>query len=248
MVQLSPSERIYFVMPAYNEAENIEEIVEKWYPIVEKCGLECRLVIANDGSKDNTLEIMQQLTDKYPQFVPCSKVNSGHGATVLWLYRYALEKGADYVFQTDSDGQTNPEEFWQFYENRKKYDFQIGHRRGRQDGISRVFVTKVLRLVVWLMFHEWVIDANTPFRLMKSDHLQRIMNVIPKDYFLCSVAISAIAVKWKETIQFYPISFKPRQGGVNSINMKRIFNIAWKALWDFRKINANLRNYNRENN
>ena len=35
---------------------------------------------------------------------------------------------------------------------------------------------------------------------------------------------------------------KPRQGGVNSINMKRIFKIGWKALGDFRKINANLKN------
>ncbi|MBO4342015.1 MAG: hypothetical protein J5870_02825, partial [Clostridia bacterium] len=40
---------------------------------------------------------------------------------------------------------------------------------GRQDGASRVFVTKTLRLVVWLMFHVWVKDANTPFRLMNSN-------------------------------------------------------------------------------
>ena len=35
-------------------------------------------------------------------------------------YRYAVEKGADYIFQTDSDGQTLPEEFWQFWEKRQK--------------------------------------------------------------------------------------------------------------------------------
>ena len=47
----------------------------------------------------------------------------------------------------------------------------------------------------------------------------------------------AIAVKWKERIAWYHITFRPRQGGVNSINMKRIFKIGWKALGDFRKIN-----------
>lgn len=47
------------------------------------------------------------------------------------------------------------------FEHRHDYDFQIGYRKGRQDGASRVFVTKTLRMVVWLMFHEWVIDANT---------------------------------------------------------------------------------------
>ena len=127
------------------------------------------------------------------------------------------------------------------FENRHNYDFQIGYRQGRQDGTSRVFVTKTLRLVVWFMFHEWVTDANTPFRLMQRDKLKPIMDVIPSDYFLCNVAISAIAVKWHYKIKFYKITFKPRQGGVNSINMKRIFKIGCKALCDFWKINAKLR-------
>lgn len=234
--------KIYFVMPAYNEAENIEETIKQWYPVVERSGKESRLVIANDGSKDDTFAIMDSLRSQYPQFEPLDKQNSGHGATVLYLYRYAIEQGADYIFQTDSDGQTNPDEFWQMYEKREKYDFQIGHRRGRQDGGSRVFVTKTLRFVVWLMFREWVVDANTPFRLMNVEKLKPILEVIPQDYFLCNVAISAIAVKWKYRIGWYKITFKPRQGGVNSINMKRIFKIGWKALGDFRKISKKIRN------
>lgn len=241
-------EKIFFVMPAYNESENIKDTITQWYSNILKInslggGIEARLVIANDGSKDNTFEVMQKIKqdEKLEFFTPINKPNGGHGQTVLYLYRYALENGADYIFQTDSDGQTDPEEFWQMFENRYNYDFQIGYRLGRQDGASRVFVTKTLRLVVWLMFHEWVTDANTPFRLMQKDKLKAIMDVIPQDYFLCNVAISAIAVKWHYKIKFYKITFKPRQGGVNSINMKRIFKIGWKALGDFRKINANLK-------
>lgn len=239
-------EKIYFVMPAYNESENIMETVKQWYPVIEKINMmddcEAVLVIANDGSKDDTFNVMKSMKREgcFQYFEPLTKENGGHGQTVLYLYRYALGHGADFIFQTDSDGQTNPEEFWQMFENRHNYDFQIGYRQGRQDGISRVFVTKTLRLVVWLMFHEWVTDANTPFRLMQRDKLKAIMDVIPQDYFLCNVAISAIAVKWHYKIKFYKITFKPRQGGVNSINMKRIFKIGWKALGDFRKINANL--------
>ena len=167
-----------------------------------------------------------------------------------WICRIATNKcldylnsagKADYIFQTDSDGQTLPEEFWQMWNNRHNYDFQIGTRGGRQDGASRVFVTKTLRLVVWLMFHVWVKDANTPFRLMKADKLIPILNVIPQDYNLANVAVSAIAVRWHYNIGWYPITFRPRQGGVNSINMKRIFKIGVKALTDFRTINRNLK-------
>lgn len=234
---------LYIVMPAYNEAENIENTVKEWYPIVEEVnnkGCKCRLAIANDGSKDNTFEILKRLQIEYPFLIPINKPNSGHGATVLYLYRYAIENGADYIFQTDSDGQTNPQEFWQMFENAEEFDFQIGYRNHRQDGISRVFVTRTLRLVVWLLFHVWVKDANTPFRLMKADKIQPIIDVIPKDYFLCNVAISAIAVKWNYHIGWYPVTFKPRQGGVNSINMKRIFGIGRKAIGDFYRINKKL--------
>lgn len=236
--------KIYFVMPAYNEAENIENTIQQWYPVVKKLadeGEESRLAIANDGSKDNTFAIMQGLKEKYPLFEPLDKPNSGHGATVLYLYRHAIKNGADFIFQTDSDGQTNPDEFWQMWEKRKMFDFQIGYRKGREDGGSRIFVTKTLRLVVWMMFHVWVTDANTPFRLMATDKLQPIMDVIPADYFLCNVAISAIAVKWHYKIGWYTITFRPRQGGVNSINMKRIFKIGWKALSDFMTINKKLK-------
>lgn len=231
-------------MPAYNEAENVNEVVRMWHPVAERIcneGHECKLVIANDGSKDNTFEILTQLKSEYKHLVPLNKSNSGHGATVLYLYQYAIKENADYIFQTDSDGQTLPEEFWQMWENRHQYDFNIGTRGGRQDGSSRVFVTKTLRFVVWMMFGVWVKDANTPFRLMKKDRLQAIMEYIPKDYALANVAVSAIAVKKGEKIAWYPITFRPRQGGTNSINMKRIFKIGWKALGDFRRINKNLK-------
>lgn len=231
-------------MPAYNEEANIEDVIKQWHPICEKInqlGDNAKLVIANDGSKDNTFGIMTQLQDKYPFLIPLDKANSGHGATVLYLYRYAIDNGADYVFQTDSDGQTLPEEFWQMWENKEKYDFQIGTRGGRQDGGSRVFVTKTLRFVVWCMFHVWVKDANTPFRLLDVEKLKPILDIIPTDYNLANVAVSAIAVRWNYNIAWYPITFRPRQGGVNSINMKRIFKIGVKALSDFRMINKNLK-------
>ena len=236
-------DRLFIVMPAYNEAENIADVVGQWHPVAERIQAEgntCSLVIANDGSKDDTWEKLTNLCQQYPLVVPLNKANSGHGATVLFLYRYALSQKADYVFQTDSDGQTLPEEFWQLWENRNDYEFQIGTRVGRQDGFGRVFVTKTLRLVVWLIFKVWVKDANTPFRLMKALSLSEIMQLIPEDFFLANVAVSAIAVKQKRSIGWYPITFRPRQGGVNSINMRRIIRIGWKALGDFRQINKSI--------
>lgn len=227
-------------MPAYNEEANIKSVVEQWHPIVERIGNESKLVFVNDGSKDNTFGILSELQKQYPCLIAINKANSGHGATCLFAYRKAIEDKADYIFQTDSDGQTDPEEFWIFWNSKEQYDFIIGSRNSRQDGASRVLVTKVLRLVVWVMLGEWVKDANTPFRLMKTERLIPILEKIPQDFFLSNVVISTIAVKWKERCLWIPITFKPRQGGVNSINFKRIFNIGIKAIGDFKIINKRL--------
>lgn len=230
-------DKLYIVIPAYNEEANIKAVIKDWYQIVEQVGNGSKLVIIDDGSKDSTFQMMQEEAKHLAQFEPITKPNGGHGATVLYGYHYALKEGADYVFQTDSDGQTLPEEFWPFWEQRQSYDMIIGHRRGRQDGFSRVFVTKILKLVLRICFHVNIKDANTPFRLLKASTLKKHIDMIPKDFNLSNVVLSVIYAKKKLAVKYLPVTFRPRQGGVNSINFKKIIGIGKRAVSDFRKIN-----------
>lgn len=231
---------LYIVMPAYNEESNIEKVIEHWYPVVEKIGDDSRLVVINDGSKDKTYEKIQKCGENRPRLIGIDKKNEGHGATVLYGYHYAIEAGADYIFQTDSDGQTLAEEFWSLWESREKCGLLIGHRKGRQDGISRVFVTKTLKLVLFLTFGVWVKDANTPYRLMKAGQLKEVLKKIPEGFNLSNVIMTVIYEKEKLGVEYYPITFRPRQGGKNSINMKRIIGIGKKAWSDFRKLSRSI--------
>lgn len=234
-------DKLYIVIPAYNEEENVEKVVREWYPIVEKIGNGSKLVVIDDGSKDHTYELMKKLAKDLPAFEPITKPNGGHGATVLYGYHYAIKAGADYVFQTDSDGQTLPEEFWDFWNKREQYAMVIGHRKGRQDGLSRVFVTKTLKYVCRICFHVKVTDANTPFRLMKANVLEEQLKLVPENFNLSNVIISVIYAKKKLPVLYLPITFRPRQGGVNSINFKKIVKIGKKAFTDFKQINKCLK-------
>lgn len=231
---------LYIVIPAYNEEATILSVINQWYPIVEVIGGDSRLVIVNDGSKDSTLSLVQQAAIIRPQLVPLDKENGGHGAAVLFGYQYALEHGADYVFQTDSDGQTLPEEFQAFWEQRQDYDLIIGHRKGRQDGLSRVVVTKTLKAVIAACFGVSVRDANTPYRLMSAQTLRENIRLIPEGFNLSNVILTVVYTKKKMRILYIPITFQPRQGGVNSINLPKICKIGAKALSDFRKINRSI--------
>ena len=228
-------------MPAYNEAENIGNTVQQWHSTLADClsdekDLDWKIVVCDDGSKDETYSILRQMTLSFPHLEVLTKPNSGHGSTLLYLYHYSIANGCDYIFQTDSDGQTDPPEFNLFWKNRNIFDFQIGKRAKRQDGFSRILVTRTLRLVVRMTMGVYVEDANTPFRLMRSDKLSKLLPHIPDDFFLSNVALAALAVKKGFIVGWHTITFKPRQGGVNSINMKRIFKIGWKAIGQLHNI------------
>lgn len=234
---------LYIIIPAYNEEANLKTVIDQWYPVVEahSGGGKSRLVIIDDGSKDGTFALLEESARERPLLVPLHKANSGHGATVLYGYQYALQAGADYIFQTDSDGQTLPEEFPPFWAARQQQDMVIGWRNARQDGLARVVVTWVLQQVIRLCFHVKVTDANTPYRLMKAETLGRYIGMVPEGFNLSNVLIATIYEKKGLATLYLPITFRPRQGGENSINLKSIFRIGKKALSDFRALNKALK-------
>jgi len=233
-------DRLFIVIPAYNEQSNIETVIEQWYPLVTQYGSDSRLVIIDDGSTDNTYSLICEAARTRPALVPLTKTNQGHGATVLYGYRYALDADADYIFQTDSDGQTDSAEFDQFWNLRSAYDMSMGMRVSREDGSSRVMVTKTLKTVIKYKFKVSIEDANVPFRLMKTAVLRDCISFIPADYNLPNVALCVACIKLGYSLKFLPITFRPRQGGINSINLKNIFSIGRKALRDFTEINRRL--------
>ncbi len=235
------NENLYIVIPAYNEEENIETVVKEWHEVVSKIGNNSKLVVINDGSKDHTLEKLKEMESKYECLIALDKKNGGHGDTVLYGYKYALDNNASFIFQTDSDGQTIAEEFWPFWEERNDHSAIIGYRNKRQDGFSRIIVTKTLKLVLFLIFHLNITDANTPFRLIKNEVLAKYYPQIPEHFNLSNVMLTVLLKHNKEDVEFKPITFRPRQGGVNSINFKKITKIGIQAVKDFRTIKKSLK-------
>ena len=224
---------LYVVMPAYNEEENIEEVVSSWYPVLEGKSPESRLVVADAGSKDKTHEILLRMKETMPQIDIISDTGTFHGPKVIALYNYAIANGADYIFQTDSDGQTLPEEFGAFWDMRTAYKGIFGHRKVRGDGKSRAFVEKVVCFLLKVYFHVKVPDANAPFRLMNAQTVAKYIGRLDKDYNLPNIMMTTYFSYYGEEMTFKEVTFRPRQGGTNSINIKKIIKIGWKALKDF---------------
>ena len=229
---------LYIVIPAYNEELNIERCVNDWYPVVEAYseGGNSRLVIVNDGSKDRTGEKLRELAASRPLLVPVAKENGGHGSAVLYGYRFAMDNGAEWIFQTDSDGQTNPAEFGAFWQKRNDYDAVLGYRPVRGDGKARKFVENVVCILLRIIFGVRVKDANAPFRLMKASLIRKYIGKLPPDFNIPNIMFTTYFAYFKEKVLFLPVSFAPRKAGKNSVNLKKIIRIGWKAVGDFRRL------------
>lgn len=236
------TDKLYIIIPAYNEADNIEKLIANWYPIIEKHNANnlSRLVIINDGSKDNTYALIKEAEKTHPLLQGLTKTNGGHGDTVLFGYRYAINHNADFIFQTDSDNQTNPQEFEGFWKLRNSYDAVIGNRSNRKDGEQRVLVEKSLLMLLRLYFGIKIPDSNAPFRLMRTSLVNKYINKLPQHYNLPNVMFTTYFAYFHEKVKFKKITFTPRQGGVNSINLRKIAKIGVNALGDFRQLRKHI--------
>ena len=232
---------LYVVMPAYNEQDTIKDVIKQWYVVLDGKAENSRLVVADSGSTDETHEILLQMKKEYPQLEILGNTGKQHGPKLIALYKYAKQQGIDYVFQTDSDGQTSPNEFSEFWNLRTEYDAILGHRSERGDGKSRAFVEKVVCFLLKMYFKVNVPDANAPFRLMKVDVVAKYIDRFSEDYNLPNIMLTKYFSYYKEKLTFREVSFKPRQGGVNSINIRKIVKIGWKALGDFRKFKKGMK-------
>ena len=224
---------LYIVMPAYNEEANIESVVREWYPHIAYKAEGSKLVIADAGSSDSTHAILKQLCSEFDRLEILEDTDKQHGPKCIALYDHAISRGADYIFQTDSDGQTSADEFPAFWHHRHEYDVILGNRKKRGDGRIRFFVEKVVTWLLYFFFKVRVPDANVPFRLMESGCLKKYLYRIPEDYFLPNIILTAFFKHYGCRVGYKSISFKGRTAGKNSIDLIKIVKIGIKALGDF---------------
>lgn len=229
---------LVIVIPAYNEEETIETVLREWYKIAELHDGDgrSRLLVINDGSRDRTGEILAAFAETHPLFAYVNQQNGGHGAAIWNGYTKALRMKADYIFQTDSDGQTTSADFEEFWKNRKTADAVLGQRVHRGDGTGRVIVSRVLGILIRIVFRVRTADANCPFRLMSRSALQAAMHMVPARYHLTNVLLSVAFMKQKKKVKILPVRFRKRQGGKNSIHLGKIVGMGMQSLFEFAKL------------
>ncbi|QRR01676.1 glycosyltransferase family 2 protein [Dyadobacter sandarakinus] len=228
------------VMPAYNEQDCIEKVVTNWTDFLKHRFPEDRttLIVINDGSKDNTQVLLDQLSPKIPNLTVVHQKNGGHGNAVVNGYRKALALGSDYVFQTDSDDQFITSDFNKLWERKDQSEFVLGYREIRHDAGVRLFITKFLRSTIALVYGTYILDSNIPFRLIKGSFLKKLMAQLPDpEPFAPNIFLAVMAKKSGQQLFDIPITHKDRETGTVSIvkwNLWKVCIRSFKELLRFR--------------
>ena len=210
-------------MPVYNEQSNIGTVIDQWCAQLDACSIRYSVMALDDGSTDGTVAVLQTLQEKWgPKLEVIRQKNSGHGPTILKGYQRAVERQTPWIFQIDSDGQCDPRYFPQFWEARHGHDFIAGRRIRREDGLGRVFISTVLRGVVFLVSGANCRDANVPYRLMRTAALAPLIEKIPAACFFTNVGLSVLAVRARLRIATIPIIFRARLGGETTVPYRKM--------------------------
>ncbi len=209
------------VIPCYNEAEIIESVIRSFHKEIidkEKCS---EFIIVDDCSTDNTAEILNQLKTELENIrILKTDKNSGHGKAIRLGYDNAKY---DYVFQVDGDNQFNAEDFGKFYDNKDKSDFILGYRVNRNDPVSRLLLTNMLRWLIAAIFDIHIKDINCPFRLIKKERLNELLKEIDVDTLTPNIILSILAKKRGLKFTELAVSHNKRQTG-------HVFGFSWKLI------------------
>lgn len=163
-------------LPCYNEAENLGKTVNNVLKNLERVAEKYELIIVNDGSKDDTLEVARELAAKNKNIkIVNHPVNRGYGAAFksgLYAARYA------WISFIDADGQFDFSEIDQFINTQAKTgaDLVIGYYRQRQVPFFRKLNSFAWQTVVFLLFGLRVRDIDCGFKLIS----KKVVDLIAK--------------------------------------------------------------------
>ena len=183
---------IFVVVPAYNEEKTVSQIIEG----IAKEGY--NVVLVNDGSKDNTLNLAIESKRRYPDkiFIVSHFINRGLGAALKTGIDVAVRKHAKYILTFDADGQHEISDIEKVVKPLQdgNADVCIGARPFKDMPFSKSFANSVMNFLTLVFYRRNVKDSQSGLRAFTADAASQI-NIVSSGYAVSSEFIREISDK-----------------------------------------------------
>jgi glycosyltransferase involved in cell wall biosynthesis len=167
---------IDIVLPAHNEGDGIGVVLREFFDVASADGVDVRFVVCEDGSTDNTVEVVKTLADELPITLITSKERKGYSRAVVDGLR---ETTADVVGFIDSDGQCDPSDLAQLVARLPGNDLVVGYRVPRNDAWYRRVMSRSFKFVYERLFPVRLPDPSCPYMVIRQEVLSEVLRGSP---------------------------------------------------------------------
>lgn len=172
---------VSLVFPVHNESFIIEQILRNYIAELENRVPDLEVVVAEDGSTDDTKVVLERLKDELPIKLFMSDERKGYQQAVIDAISHTTKP---WLFIVDSDYQFAVIDFWRLEPHRRTHDVILGLKSPRKDPWYRVFLSKGYNFLLRLAFRLPYRDMDTGFRLIRRDVAMKICPEVKHMSFL----------------------------------------------------------------
>ena len=234
---VDPSKAV-IIIPTYNEVENIEKLILEIFKFEPKI----QILFIDDNSPDGSADLIRQLQQIYTNIHLLERPGKqGLGSAYIMGFRFALEKGYEYIFEMDADFSHNPREIPNFLKAIDKYDLVLGSRYIKGVNVVNWPLSRLQFLCTYSQNNLKatgipVQDSTGGFKCFRRQVLESIgFDTIKSNGYAFQIEMNFKAWKKGFKVKEIPIIFVDRVFGESKLSKK----IMWEAIFLVWKLRIN---------
>ena len=218
--------KLSIVIPAYNEEESIVETIDQIEEAFSKVAIEHEIFIVNDNSKDNTLQVLETLAQKYPTVKYETNLGpNGFGYAV----RYGLERfSGDCVAVMMADLSDSPYDLIRYYTTMVEgnYDCVFGSRFVKGGKVIdypfiKKIINRIANFIIRMVMRIKYNDTTNAFKLYKKEVIEGVKPIL-SPHFNLTIELPLKAIIRGYSYSVVPNSWTNRKYGVSKLKIKEM--------------------------
>jgi undecaprenyl-phosphate 4-deoxy-4-formamido-L-arabinose transferase len=230
MATMETNAMISLVIPVYNEEGNLSALLERVRLVMSKMERPYEVILVDDGSRDNSLQILKGFT-KYPE-IRVVELTRNYGQHAAILAGFSVVRG-EIIVTLDADLQNPPEEIPRLIAVMEEGGFDVVGtiRRGRKDSLFRIMPSKIINMVARKITGVQMTDWGCMLRAYHRQVVERMIACHEHATF-----IPALATHFGKRLTEIEVAHEERHEGKSNYPLRKLINLQFDLVASFSEL------------